>query len=225
MLSRMDALLGPLTAALDQSLNQALSPAFTALGSPISWLELVAFVLAIWMVVCNMRVQVLAWPLALTSSLLYFLLFWSGKLYGEASLQLLFAALALWGWWQWLRGRTAEGDTLHVRTLGARGRVTALLVTLAAWPLLGLFLQHRTDSPLPYWDALPTVASITGQWLLGRKYQENWPVWVMVNLVSIGLFALKGYWLTVVLYAVFVPMSVAGWRAWQRQLRPATVAA
>lgn len=225
MLSRMDALLGPLTATLDQSLNQALSPAFTALGSPISWLELVAFVLAIWMVVCNMRVQVLAWPLALTSSLLYFLLFWSGKLYGEASLQLLFAALALWGWWQWLRGRTAEGDTLHVRTLGAKGRVTALLVTLAAWPLLGLFLQHRTDSPLPYWDALPTVASITGQWLLGRKYQENWPVWVMVNLVSIGLFALKGYWLTVVLYAVFVPMSVAGWRAWQRQLRPATVAA
>lgn len=225
MLSRMDALLGPLTAALDQSLNLALSPAFTALGSPISWLELVAFVLAIWMVVCNMRVQVLAWPLALTSSLLYFLLFWSGKLYGEASLQLLFAALALWGWWQWLRGRTADGDTLHVRTLGPRGRVTALLVTLAAWPLLGLFLQHRTDSPLPYWDALPTVASITGQWLLGRKYQENWPVWVMVNLVSIGLFALKGYWLTVVLYAVFVPMSVAGWRAWQRQLRPATVAA
>lgn len=225
MLSRMDALLGPLSAALDQSLNLALSPAFTALGSPISWLELVAFVLAIWMVVCNMRVQVLAWPLALTSSLLYFLLFWSGKLYGEASLQLLFAALALWGWWQWLRGRTADGDTLHVRTLGPRGRVTALLVTLAAWPLLGLFLQHRTDSPLPYWDALPTVASITGQWLLGRKYQENWPVWVMVNLVSIGLFALKGYWLTVVLYAVFVPMSVAGWRAWQRQLRPATVAA
>lgn len=225
MLSRMDALLGPLSAALDQSLNQALSPAFTALGSPISWLELVAFVLAIWMVVCNMRVQVLAWPLALTSSLLYFLLFWSGKLYGEASLQLLFAALALWGWWQWLRGRTAEGDTLHVRTLGPKGRLAALLVTLAAWPLLGLFLQHRTDSPLPYWDALPTVASITGQWLLGRKYQENWPVWVMVNLVSIGLFALKGYWLTVVLYAVFVPMSVAGWRAWQRQLRPATVAA
>ena len=225
MLSRMDALLGPLSAALDQSLNLALAPAFTALGSPISWLELVAFVLAIWMVVCNMRVQVLAWPLALTSSLLYFLLFWSGKLYGEASLQLLFAALALWGWWQWLRGRTAEGDTLHVRTLGPKGRVAALLVTLAAWPLLGLFLQHRTDSPLPYWDALPTVASITGQWLLGRKYQENWPVWVMVNLVSIGLFALKGYWLTVVLYAVFVPMSVAGWRAWQRQLRPATVAA
>lgn len=201
-----------------QLLRPALAPAFHALGSPISWLELIAFVLALWMVVCNMRVQVLAWPLALISSLLYFLLFLDGKLYGEASLQLLFAALALWGWWQWLRGRTADGEPLRVRRLSARGRVAALLLTLAAWPLLGLFLQQRTDSPLPYWDALPTVASLTGQWLLGRKYQENWPVWVGVNCVSVLLFAIKGYWLTVLLYALFVPLSVAGWRAWQRQL-------
>ena len=203
---------------LQPLLSLALSPAFSALGSPISWLELLAFVLAVWMVICNMRVQVLAWPLALSSSLLYFLLFWSGKLYGEATLQLLFAALALWGWWQWRRGRTAQGQVLTVRRLDARGRWLALAVTLAAWPLLGLFLQHRTDSPLPYWDALPTVASLTGQWLLGRKYEENWPVWIAVNLVSVALFAIKGYWLTVLLYAVFVPMSVAGWRAWQRQL-------
>ncbi|SEL60685.1 nicotinamide mononucleotide transporter [Roseateles sp. YR242] len=210
--------------SLQALLDVALSPAFIALGSPISWLELAAFVLAVWMVVCNMRVQVLAWPLALTSSLLYFVLFWSGKLYGEATLQLLFAALALWGWWQWMRGRTRDGQSLHVRTLGTRGRWLALMATLVAWPLLGLFLQHRTDSPLPYWDALPTVASITGQWLLGRKYQENWPVWVVVNLVSVALFAFKGYWLTVVLYAVFVPMSVAGWRAWQRQLGAAVPA-
>ncbi|MCH7344917.1 nicotinamide riboside transporter PnuC [Pelomonas sp. CA6] len=201
-----------------QLLRPALAPAFHALGSPISWLELIAFVLALWMVVCNMRVQVLAWPLALISSLLYFLLFLDGKLYGEASLQLLFAALALWGWWQWLRGRTSDGEPLRVRRLSARGRVAALLLTLAAWPLLGLFLQQRTDSPLPYWDALPTVASLTGQWLLGRKYQENWPVWVGVNCVSVLLFAIKGYWLTVLLYALFVPLSVAGWRAWQRQL-------
>lgn len=212
----MDAL----TLPLQPLLSWALSPAFIALGSPISWLELLAFVLAIWMVVCNMRVQVLAWPLALSSSLLYFVLFWSGKLYGEATLQLLFAALALWGWWQWRRGRTAQGQVLTIRRLDTRGRWLALAITLAAWPLLGLFLQHRTDSPLPYWDALPTVASLTGQWLLGRKYEENWPVWIAVNLVSVALFAIKGYWLTVLLYAVFVPLSVAGWRAWQRQLAP-----
>ena len=99
-----------------------LAPAFTAFGSPISWLELVAFVLAVWMVVCNMRVNLLAWPLALISSLMYFALFWDGKLYGEAALQLVFAALAVWGWWQWRFGRTRTGDVLKVRRLGLQAR-------------------------------------------------------------------------------------------------------
>ncbi|UDF34386.1 UNVERIFIED_ORG: nicotinamide riboside transporter PnuC [Shinella sp. XGS7] len=204
-----------------QLLHPLFTPAFELLGSPITWTELLAFVLAVWMVVCNMRVNALAWPLALGSSLLYFLLFWDGKLYGEASLQLVFAALALWGWWQWLRGRDEQGHKLRVRLMSPRSRWLALLAVLAAWPLLGLLLDRQTDSPLPYWDAFPTVASLLGQYLLGRKYQENWGVWVLVNAVSVALFAYKGYWLTVLLYAVFIPMSVAGWRAWQRQLAPA----
>jgi nicotinamide mononucleotide transporter len=193
-----------------------IAPAFTAFGSPITWLELVAFVLAVWMVVCNMRVHLLAWPLALVSSLLYFGLFWDGKLYGEAALQLLFAALALWGWWQWLFGRTREGEALTVRRLGPQGLLKPALLTLAAWPLLGLFLSKATDSPLPYWDAFPTVASLLGQWLLARKYEENWPTWIVVNAVSVVLFGIKGYWLTVLLYAGFIPMSVVGWRAWRQ---------
>ena len=73
---------------------------------------------------------------------------------------------------------------------------------------------------MPFWDAFPTVASLLGQWLLARKYQENWSVWVLVNVVSVALFAYKGYWLTVLLYAVFIPMSVAGWRAWAQRMAP-----
>lgn len=204
--------------ALLLSLQPLFAPAFELLGSPITWAELIAFVLAVWMVICNMRVHALAWPLAFISSLLYFLLFWSGKLYGEASLQLVFAALSIWGWWQWLRGTADDGSALRVRLLSPRGRLTAIALTLLAWPALGLFLARQTDSTVPYWDAFPTVASLLGQWLLGRKYQENWSVWIIVNTVSVALFAYKGYWLTVVLYAVFIPMSMAGWRAWQRQL-------
>ncbi len=212
--------------ALLQLLQPLLLPAFELLGSPITWVELLAFVLAVWMVICNMRVHVLAWPLAIASSLLYFILFWSGKLYGEASLQLVFASLALWGWWQWSRGKGADGAALRVRRLSPQGLALCVTLTLLAWPVLGFFLQRQTDSPVPFWDALPTVASLLGQWLLARKYQENWSVWVLVNGVSVALFAYKGYWLTVLLYAVFIPMSVAGWRAWARHLHqtPATAA-
>ena len=200
------------------SIMQWLQPlfvsAFTLWDSPVTWLEIVAFVLSLAMVVFNIRVNPLGWPLAIVASLLYFALFWQSKLYGEGGLQIFFAVVALWGWWQWLRGTQADGNALRVRTLDARGRWVALGALAVAWPLTGLFLKSATDSDVPWWDAFPTAASVIGQWLLGRKYVENWPTWVLVNVVSVGLFAYKGLWLTVILYALFVAMSFAGWRAW-----------
>jgi nicotinamide mononucleotide transporter len=190
--------------------------AFTVWGSAITWVEVVAFVLAISMVVFNIRVNPLGWPLAIVSSLLYFALFWNSKLYGDATLQIFFAIVAGWGWWQWLRGTEADGSVLHVRRLGPQGRLTALAALAVAYPATAWFLQHTTDTDVAWGDAFPTAASVLGQWLLGRKYVENWPTWVVVNIVSVGLFAYKGLWLTVLLYAVFIAMSFAGWREWRR---------
>ncbi len=202
--------------ALLQAARPALAAAFTLWGSPVTWLEIVAFVLALSMVWANLRVNPVAWPLAIVSSLMYALLFADSKLYGEAGLQFVFVTLALWGWWQWLRGTTAAGQLLHVRRMSSRAILLALVVTLLAWPALALLLDHTTDSDVPWFDALPTAASITGQVLLGRKFVENWPVWLAVNLVSVALFAYKGLWLTVLLYAIFALLSLVGWRTWQR---------
>ena len=200
-----------------------LTAAFTLWGSAITWLEILACVLSVWMVVCNARVNPLGWPLAIASSALYALLFANSKLYGEAALQAVFIAVALWGWWQWLRG-TADGAPLRVRALSGRQRWQLLALTLAAWPLLGLLLARLTDSDVPYLDALPTVGSLAGQFLLGRQWLDNWPVWVLVNLVSIALFITKGLWLTVALYSLFVLMALWGWRAWAARLPRAEAA-
>lgn len=198
------------------AVRPAMAPAFHLLGSPVTWLEVAAFWLSLAMVFANMRVNPVGWPLAIVASLLYALLFADSRLYGEASLQLVFVAVALWGWWQWLRARDESGQALRVSPLTPRGRWLAAAVTFASWPVLGLVLDHATDSDVPYFDALPTVASITGQILLARKHTENWPVWLAVNAVSVALFAHKGLWLTVVLYALFAALSVQGWRAWRR---------
>ena len=203
-------------ADLLQALQPLFAAAFTLWGYPVTWVEAIAFVLAIAMVVCNMRVNPLGWPLAIVSSLLYVALFWNSKLYGDASLQVFFALVAGWGWWQGLRGTQEDVRGLRVRSLGPRGRLAVVIATLALWPALGWFLKRFTDTDVPWWDAFPTAASVVGQWLLGRKYVENWPMWVVVNTVSVGLFAYKGLWLTVALYAIFVGMSFAGWRAWRQ---------
>jgi nicotinamide mononucleotide transporter len=167
------------------------------------------------MVVLNMRMNPWAWPLAITSSLLYGLLFWSTKLYGDAALQSFFVVVALWGWWQWLQPTTTQ-PIYTIRQLSNRGRAWLLAALALTWPATGLFLKTYTDTDVPWWDAFPTAASVLGQWLLGRKYIENWWVWVVVNTVSVALFAYKGLWLTVLLYGVFIVLSLLGWRAWRR---------
>ena len=197
-------------------LQPLFAEAFHLWGSAITWLEIVASALGVWMVVCNMRVNPLGWPLAMASSLLYALFFASGRLFGEASLQLFFIVVAGWGWWQWLRGTGDGGAPLRVHRLDWRQRALALGLTALAWPLLGLLLKHYTQSDVPYLDALATAGSVTGTVLLGRKLIENWPVWVAVNVFSVALFASRGWWLTVLLYALFTVMALAGWRAWHR---------
>jgi nicotinamide mononucleotide transporter len=202
--------------ALLDAARPALAVAFTLFGSPVTWLEIAAFWIAIAMVFANFRVHPVAWPLAILSSLMYGLLFADSRLYGEAGLQLVFVVVAFWGWWEWLRGTGADGAPLRVHRLSARQRIAAFAATLAAWPLLGGLLDRFADGDLPYLDALPTVGSLVGQFLLGRKLIENWLVWLAVNVVSVGLFAVKGLWLTVILYTLFAVLSLVGWRAWRR---------
>ena len=86
--------------------------AFTLWGSATTWLEIAAVVIALAMVGCNIREIHWGWPLAIVSSLMYFALFWRSKLYGDAALQIFFVVVAFWGWFQWLRGRRADGSAL-----------------------------------------------------------------------------------------------------------------
>lgn len=192
--------------------------AFTVWGSPTTWLEIAAVAVALAMVGCNIREIHWGWPLAIVSSLMYFALFWRSRLYGDAALQIFFAVVALWGWLQWLRGVRADGTALRVMRLTSRGLLLSAAACALLWPATGWFLKTFTDTDVPWWDAFPTATSLVGQFLLGRKFIESWAVWIMVNVVSVGLFAHKGLWLTVALYAVFIALSAVGWRAWRKKI-------
>ena len=188
------------------------STAFTLWGLDTSWLELIAVLLAFAMIVCNIVELHWGWPLAAISSVLYFFLFWSQRLYGDALLQVLFVVLALWGWSVWLRGM--EGEPLPVKRMSARQRFTLAWMGCLLWLSTGAVLLNFTDTDVPWWDAFPTAFSLVGQYLLAHKHLENWAVWILVNIVAAGLFAWKGLWLTTLLYLVFIALSVVGWRTW-----------
>jgi nicotinamide mononucleotide transporter len=89
-------------------------------------------------------------------------------------------------------------------------------IMLVLFFLIGYVLDHYTDSPLPYWDALTTAGSIVATWMLTRKILEHWIVWVFVDLVSMGLYLYRGLYPTAFLFLVYTIMAVVGYLEWRR---------
>lgn len=194
----------------------AFSVIFTVWDYPITWIELIAVLFALFMVFCTIAEQHWGWAFAILSSALYFLIFWANRLYGDALLQLLFIALAAWGWWLWLSG--AKQTPLKITQLTKRQRWNTIFIGLMLWAITGCVLLNFTDTDVPWWDAFPTAFSLVGQYLLAYKRLENWWAWCAVNLVATGLFVWKALWLTALLYMIFMAMSWVGMRAWRSRL-------
>lgn len=193
-----------------------LGTAFTLLGTAVTWLEVIAFALALANIACNVFEIHWGWPLTIVASVLYAWLFYASKLYGEAGVNVFFAVTAIWGWWQWLHGHRANAHgPLRIETLEPRGLVIVVFSWAALWIACAALLRAITDSDVVWADGFVTAGSIVGTVLLGRKFIENWPVWLVVNAASVALFAYKGLQLTVVLYVIFFALAIWGWIGWR----------
>ena len=185
--------------------------------------ELAGFVLSLAMVYCNIKEIHWGWPMAILSSALYGLVFWNSQLYGEASLQVMFILGAFWGWHQWRKGTQSVNpdvqtvSPLKISQLNSIELKQAAAATLLAWPVMAYFLNRYTDSDVAIWDALVTTLSLLGQYLLAKKKIENWWVWLVVNIITVGLMLVKSLWLTALLYVLFAILSYIGLKAWRTQ--------
>ena len=184
-------------------------------GFTTSLLELASFVLSVVTVALNIRQLHWAWLFSIVSSGLYAAVFFDARLYGDMGLQFVFILVSVWGWFNWLRGNDTH-ERLQVTRLNTQDRWSSLGATLLAFVLLAWFLKTYTDTDVPYADGFLTAGSLLGQVLLSRKKLENWHVWIVVDVLYVGLYIYKGLMLTALLYAIFVIMAIMGLRAWSK---------
>ena len=178
-------------------------------------LEILAVVFGIVSVYLSTREHIWSWPTALVNVTLYFVVFFEVKLYADMGLQVVYFALSLYGWYQWLYGGEQRTE-LHVSRVTRSLAIRLALLGLTSAVVLGTILARFTDAALPYLDSLTTSTSLVAQWMMTRKIVENWAVWVAVDVVYIGMFIFKQLYLTAGLYTVFLVLAVMGFRKWKR---------
>ncbi|GAA2137319.1 nicotinamide riboside transporter PnuC [Kitasatospora kazusensis] len=193
----------------------------------VSWAELLGFAtgaVGVWLTV---RARIWNFPVGIANNLFFLVLFWSARLYADAALQVVFLALGVHGWWQWLRGGERRSARALRRADPRTLAVLSALVVPVTWGLT-VVLGHAQDSS-PFWDALTTALSLAAQWLLNTKQFENWYFWIAADLVYIPLYFAKKLDLTGLVYLLFLGLCLVGLRAWRRELagpaeRPSAVA-
>ena len=191
----------------------------------MSWLETIAVAFGIISVYLSVRQNIWSWPTAIVNVLLYFLVFRDAKLYADMGLQLVYFALSVYGWYEWLYGGKNRTQ-LKVSRLATRTGVILVAIVVVGVASLGTLLAKSTDAALPYLDSLTTSTSLAAQWMMTRKILENWAVWMAVDVVYVGMFIFKGLFATAGLYAVFFVLAAIGHAQWKRSSRtesPATV--
>ncbi|MBB5959457.1 nicotinamide mononucleotide transporter [Saccharothrix tamanrassetensis] len=200
------------------------TPAVTFAGVGTSWGEVTGFVtgaLCVWLVA---RQNSWNWPIGILNNLAFLVLFATGGLYADSGLQVVYIALALYGWWAWLRGGTGRGPLPVSRTTPAQW--WWLLGTGVAGTLLIVWvLKSFTTSTVPWADAVTTVLSLLATWGQTRKKVECWWLWIAADVIYVPLYAYKDLWLTAILYLGFIGLCVLGLRNWTRARRADLVAA
>jgi len=193
-------------------------------GGGLSPLEIFAAAVGAWSVWLSVRQNVLSWPTAIVNVVLYTIVFYEAKLYADMGLQVVYAVLSVYGWYQWLYG--GEGHTtLHVSRTTRSLAIRLALIAATSAVLLGSLLHRSTDAALPFMDSALTSASLVAQWMMTRKLLENWAVWIAVDVLYVGMFIYKGLYVTAVLYAVFLGLAVKGWIDWRKSIRAESVLA
>jgi nicotinamide mononucleotide transporter len=183
--------------------------------NPYEAVSVVFGVISVWL---TARENVWCWPTGLVNVGLAIVVFAQARLYADMGLQVVYVAACLYGWWAWLHGGQDHGELKVSRVplwLGA-GLAAAGILFAAG---LGKLLQEYTNAALPFLDSTLTSFSLVAQWMLTRKWIENWVVWLAVDVVYVGMFVFKGLYLMAGLYGVFLGLAVMGLHAWGRSLR------
>ena len=180
-------------------------------------LEIFAALLGVMNVMLVIRRSIWNYPSGIAMVSLYFFIFYDARLYADALLQIFFLVIQLYGWSNWLRSGRASG-TVVVERLGVGARLAWLAGTAVAVLVWGAAMARFTDAAAPFLDSAVAGLSVSAQWLLALRKIESWALWIVVDLLAIGLFLSRGLEVTAALYALFLLLAVAGLFAWARRI-------
>lgn len=161
--------------------------------------------------------NILNWPMAIVSVIIYIFIFLEAKLYADMGLQVYFLFMNIYGWYFW--SRRSSDEKVPVSSITKKEIILSIVGIVVFTALLGSFLYKSTDASFPFVDSFCTACSLVAQIFLARKVMENWLIWIFVDVIYVGVYIAKDLHLTAGMYALYVYIAAMGYIEWRKEYR------
>lgn len=202
-------------------MNELFQSIFTGLiqTTPIEAIAVIMGIVSVWY---SRKENILVYPTGLINTTLYIYLSFKGHLLGEASVNLYYTIMSLYGWYLWTR--KTEDKTkfvLQITYSNQKEWFQQLLFFGVIYTTIFLLLTYAKTAfapeAIPWADAFASATAYTGMWLMAKKKVESWIWWILTNIASIPLYFIKGYAFTSVQFIVLLILAIAGLVSWNQK--------
>ena len=157
---------------------------------------------------------------------IYIYIFYNAGLYADFVINVYYLFIAIYGWLAWKYGfklfkissKKDRVEGLKISSLPKKVWLKLIAVYLILQFLITWVLITYTNSNVPWLDSFTTSVSIIAMWMLARKYVEQWLVWIVVDVVSVGLYIYKDLYYTSALYALYAVIAILGYIKWKKMM-------
>lgn len=187
----------------------------------LEWIAVITGIASVWL---SKRENILVYPVGLVNTLIYSYLSFNAHLAGEATVNVYYTIMNVYGWYLWSR-RYEDSNrpvwNIRFNTSTEQKQSIAFFLILYGVLFAALTFMQKAFWPgaIPWADALASASAFTGMWLMARKKVESWIYWIITNVVSIPLYFVKDMSLTSVYYFILLIMAFYGWSSWKQKAR------
>lgn len=199
-------------------------PAFVAGLQQTTLLEYIAVAAGIGSVWFSRIENIWVYPVGLVSTVIYTYLSFQYHLIGEASVNIYYSILSIYGWILWAQKNKQHEHVLRITTATKKEWLLHLSFFGVLYIIIYFCLVYLKSAfypgVIPLGDAFASATAYTGMWLMAKKKVESWWWWIATNIASVPLYFVKGLVFTSVFYFVLLIMAFFGLAEWKRRALP-----
>lgn len=188
----------------------------------LEFIAVIAGIVSVWF---SQKANIWVFPTGILNTAIYIYISIKGSLFGEASVNIFYTVMSVYGWVLWMKKDDTNRSVLTIRYSTLREWIMNLLFFGVIYAVIFLSLSYlqRDFAPgaIPAADAFASASAYTGMLLMARKKVESWYWWIITNMASIPLYFVKGYVFTSFQFVVLLIMAFVGLVSWHKKARHA----